>query len=772
MSDLKEFLKQEGMSQLFQHSTIGIEKEGHRVTPAGKLAATPHPQKVDGSQTSFYIQRDFAESQLELVTPPIKNNEKEVMQWLQAIHEVALRSLDEDERIWPSSMPPVLPADDQIQVAALELASDVAYREYLVEAYGKKVQMISGIHYNFQLNPQFIKAYYQASGCVHEMSLITFQSNLYLRLARNFLRYQWILVYLFGAAPLADDSFYNQPADKFSQPIRSIRNSRLGYINKDDVTFNFDTLVSYVDELEQNVRDGRLIAEKEFYSNVRLRGAKQARDLLTSGISYLEFRIFDIQPFEEFGISVDDILFVEYFILYLIWLEEDHDMSDVVEGIQRKQATAEEGVASRSQYYQEGMAMLAGMRSMLTAIEAPGHIQTIVERMVERFEDPHLTPAARIMAQVETPAAWLDWVNDLADLYARNAKATPYALGGFTDMELSTQILMFDAIQQGYQIDILDRTDQLLRLRYRDHHEYIKNGNITSKDPYIGYYLMENKVVTKQILAEGGYAVPQSDTYASLEQVNKVVDLYAHKPIVVKPKSTNMGLGISIFKNGAPAEQLLKAFRLAFAEDDDILVEEFVAGTEYRFFVLNGKVLAVLLRVPANIKGDGEHTIRELVLAKNDNPLRGYNHRSPLEKIALGELEEISLNEQGFNFDSIPTAGEVVYLRENSNISTGGDSVDVTDQVHQSYKNIAAAMAETLGVKITGLDIMIDDISQPASDGEEPTNYGIIEANFNPMMMMHIYPSEGKGIRITRHLLDFLFPEKATSTNKLYNLAK
>ena len=93
MQDIQTFIKQPENSKLFQQTTIGIEREGHRVTPDGKLALTPHPPKIDGSTSSFFIQRDFAESQLELVTPPVQTS-KEVMQWLQAIHEVAIRSAE------------------------------------------------------------------------------------------------------------------------------------------------------------------------------------------------------------------------------------------------------------------------------------------------------------------------------------------------------------------------------------------------------------------------------------------------------------------------------------------------------------------------------------------------------------------------------------------------------------------------------------------------------------------------------------------------------
>ena len=101
------------------------------------------------------------------------------------------------------------------------------------------------------------------------------------------------------------------------------------------------------------------------------------------------------------------------------------------------------------------------------------------------------------------------------------------------------------------------------------------------------------------------------------------------------------------------------------------------------------KFYAVLLRVPANVKGDGKHTIEELVMQKNRNPLRGSDHRTPLELIQLGELENLMLKGQGYRMDSIPKKDEIIYLRENSNVSTGGDSIDVTDQIPDDYKKIA-----------------------------------------------------------------------------------
>ncbi len=291
----------------------------------------------------------------------------------------------------------------------------------------------------------------------------------------------------------------------------------------------------------------------------------------------------------------------------------------------------------------------------------------------------------------------------------------PYQLTGFTDMELSTQILMFDAIQQGIQIEILDRQDQFLKLKLKDHVEYVKNGNMTSKDSYISTLIMENKTVTKKILHQHGFRVPKGEEFQDLEQALRSYDLFSTQAFVVKPKTTNYGLGISIFKEGANYEDYQKAITLAFKEDSSVLIEEFINGTEYRFFVLNDQVHAVLLRVPANVKGDGKHTIEELVIQKNRDPLRGRDHRTPLEIIQLGELENLMLKGQGYRMDSIPENDEIIYLRENSNISTGGDSIDVTDQIPDDYKKIAVDAVSALGVKICGIDLIIENTRSSCS---------------------------------------------------------
>ena len=346
---------------------------------------------------------------------------------------------------------------------------------------------------------------------------------------------------------------------------------------------------------------------------------------------------------------------------------------------------------------------------------------------------------------------------ELAEKYKEEALREYYSLSAFANMELSTQAVIEDAIKNGIKVDVIDENDQFIRLENKDHIEYVKNGNMTSKDSYISPLIMENKVVTKKVLAEKAFRVPKGYEVSSLDEAIQKFNYIKNKPIVIKPKSTNFGLGITIFKNGTNSlENYSKAVEFALKEDKDILIEEFIEGIEYRFFVIEGKTEAVLLRVPANVVGDGKHTIRELVEIKNSNPLRGDAKKTPLKKIELGEIEKLQLAEQGLNFDSILPENEVAYLRENSNISTGGDSVDKTDAVHESYKKLAVEITDAMMAKVCGVDLIIPDITEEIN-GE---NYGVIEANFNPMMMMHIYPHSGKSRRLSLNVLKMLFPER------------
>ena len=748
---IRDIIKNNNLEELFSHVVIGIEKEGQRILPNGHISKSDHPKVFGIRHEQPYIQTDFAESQVELITTPEKE-EKDVYRILNAIHEVFLKNIPEDEYIWPLSIPAILPKEEEIRVAQFEKKSDVAYREYLVEKYGKYKQMVSGIHYNFQLDDIFMEKLAQ----ITNKDIVSVKNEVYLKLARQFIRYQWLLVYFYGASPMAEDKYFSNSL-KPKNFARSLRTSKFGYVNEDDIKVSYSSLEKYIEDITGYVNSGKLIAEKEFYSSVRFRGADTIVKFPNEGIKYIEFRLFDLNPFAPFGILEKDIRFIHLFIKTLVWLDEVDKGTSESRGYEYSENVALSHPFEKVAYEEEGIWLLNQMKELVKELKLYESDIDLINEKIDELKNPELTIGAKLLKEYEIENNILNVGLKLAKQYKENALREYYSLSAFSNMELSTQAVIEDAIKNGIKVTVIDENDQFIRLEYKDHIEYVKNGNMTSKDSYISPLIMENKVVTKKVLAEKGFRVPKGYEVSSLEEAVQKFNYVRNKPIVIKPKSTNFGLGITIFKNGTDSlENYSKAVNFALKEDKDILIEEFIEGTEYRFFVIEGKTEAVLLRVPANVVGDGRHTIKELVEMKNANPLRGDAKKTPLKKIELGEIEHLQLAEQGLNFESILENNEVAYLRENSNISTGGDSVDMTDEVHESYKKLAVDISNAMMAKVCGVDLIIPDIKKECNSD----NYGVIEANFNPMMMMHIYPHSGKSRRLSLNVLKMLFPER------------
>lgn len=755
----RERIKKLHLEHAFLEGTFGIEKEGLRINQDGELMLTDHPSTFGSRSHHPYIQTDFSESQIELITPTA-HSLKEVFGWLHAVHDTALRTLPEDEFVWPYSMPAILPLDDSlIPLVKVKDQKEVEYREMLAEKYGRKKQMISGIHYNFMFSPNFLTRF-----VAEETDKEKATERFLLKLAQNFYRYRWILTYLFGASPVALSCFFDEAGNLSKdasgyplEPMRSLRNSPDGYPSNTEESVSHRSFEAYANDIEKLVATGVLEEEREYYGDVRLRTNGSARQLTTEGLSYFEFRAFDVDPFCGLGISKETASFVHYFLLYMVWLEELSTDADVKIGIERNAQTATEHPLAPSAYKEEGIEVVSGMLEMIKELGVGKEAEDLVTIMRERFDSPEQTPAARLLKEINEKGSLLKVGTAYARQYKEDAAKLPYRLRGFEDMEMSTQLLMYDAIQVGIEIDIMDRLDQFLELKYRSHVEYVKNANMTSKDSYISALLMGNKTAAKVVMKKHGFIVPEGDEFHSVEEAVAAFWKIEKEQIVVKPKSTNYGVGISVFKEPPLEKEYKKAIELAFLEDEAVLVEKFAHGTEYRFFVLDGRTEAVVLRVPANVKGDGTRSIAALIDEKNTHPYRGEDHRAPLEKIKLGELERLMLHQQGFKEDDVPAAGEIVYLRENSNISTGGDSIDFTDEMDDSYKKIAAGIADAMGAKVCGVDLIIQDYTQTST--REHPGYIALEANYNPAMHMHAFVYKGTGRRLTPKILKMLFPE-------------
>lgn len=307
-------------------------------------------------------------------------------------------------------------------------------------------------------------------------------------------------------------------------------------------------------------------------------------------------------------------------------------------------------------------------------------------------------------------------------------------------------------MNRSIEIDVLDSDDNFIRLKKGNKVEYVKQATKTSADTYIAPLIMENKEVTKMVLKEHGINVPMSVTVKHVDDAMEKYSDLVGKDIVIKPKSTNFGEGVLILKDLKSKEDYNTAIVRALKYDNSVMIEEFIEGKEYRFLVIGEEVVAILNRDPANVVGNGVQNIEELVHEKNKSPQRGKGHVTPLEKISIGLIEENYLANQDKDLYYVPNNGEIVYLRENSNISTGGDSIDYTDEILDDYKIIAVNSAKAVGAKICGADIIIQDVKA------EPTknNHSIIELNFNPILYAHDFPYKGQNRYVERKLLDLL----------------
>lgn len=322
----------------------------------------------------------------------------------------------------------------------------------------------------------------------------------------------------------------------------------------------------------------------------------------------------------------------------------------------------------------------------------------------------------------------------------------------YKGLELSTQIVIKEALKRDVEVEVLDWDDNTIRLKKDSRVEYVKQATRTSAEAYIFPLLMENKEITKLILKEHGISVPESVTINNLDMALSRYTDFISKDIVIKPKSANFGDGVSIIKDLKSKKDYIRAVEEALNHDNSVLIEKFIPGNEYRFLVIGYEVVAVLNRVPANVVGDGVRSIEDLVREKNKDPMRGKGHVTPLEKIDLSPVENNHLTSQMKDINYVPSEGEVVYLRENSNISTGGDSIDFTDDMSKHYKIIALNAAKAAGAKICGVDMIIQDIE--ANPDED--NHGIIELNANPVLYPHDFPYKGKNRHVEEKLLDLL----------------
>jgi len=429
----------------------GIEKESLRVLPDGNLAITPHPAGLGSALTHPHITTDFSESQLELITG-VHTNVEGCLQELTEIHQAVFHELG-DELLWVKSMPCRLPTDDQIPIGRYGTSNvgraKTVYRIGLSYRYGRRMQTISGIHYNFSMPPEawpLLQAVDAGSGDAQ-----IYQNAAYFSLIRNFRRHSWLLLFLFGASSAVCSSFVAgrahplqvlKPGTLYLPYATSMRMGPLGYQSdaQASLAVSYNCLESYAHSLNGaltkpyppyeaiGIRDGddyRQLAtsllqiENEFYGTIRPKrrirsGERPLRALGERGVEYVEVRCIDLDPYSPIGIAADTMRFLDVFLLHCLLSDSPKDTPEEIAEVSRNQhLVALQGRNPELRLTKHGQALsvtewgaaiLDECEPIAAALDA-GHRSSAYRDALSAaratLRTPDLTPSARLLEDVK-----------------------------------------------------------------------------------------------------------------------------------------------------------------------------------------------------------------------------------------------------------------------------------------------------------------------------------------------------------------------------------
>ncbi|WP_426207713.1 glutamate--cysteine ligase [Massilia sp. TWP1-3-3] len=468
----------------------GIERETLRVDRHGALARTPHPAPLGSALTHPQITTDYAEALLEFITPA-ENDIGLTLHKLDAIHRFAYARM-KDEMLWSESMPCELPSEEEIDIAWYG-SSNIGmlkhvYRRGLALRYGKAMQCIAGIHYNYSLPEKMWQLFAADEGVSEERRrpLRDFQSENYIATIRNFRRYSWLLMYLFGASPALSTGFLRGrehkletlSADTLYLPYAtSLRMSDLGYQNdaQSGLTPHENSLDSYVSTLMDAVnrpypayealgtkRDGEWIQlstnvlqiENEYYSTIRPKrvirtGERPVQALCRRGVQYIEVRCLDVDPFEPIGISVETGRFMDAFLLFCAL--DDSPAIDADESrihARNFSRTVKEGrcpglTLTRSgeeitlqAWAGELLARIAPVAALLDEQHNEDGVHAAsMAAQAAKIANPALTPSARVLAEVRELGSSAAFGLRQSELHAAYFRESPL---------MSAEVAMFD----------------------------------------------------------------------------------------------------------------------------------------------------------------------------------------------------------------------------------------------------------------------------------------------------------------------------------------
>lgn len=319
----------------------------------------------------------------------------------------------------------------------------------------------------------------------------------------------------------------------------------------------------------------------------------------------------------------------------------------------------------------------------------------------------------------------------------------------------STGSIVDEAVSRGIPFIRLNR-HSLVQLGYGINQKRIQ-ATMTGLTSSIAVEIACDKEETKNLLKSSSIPVADGMIVYDEEDLDTCIRRVGF-PLVMKPVNGNHGRGATI--NIRSREEALEALVRAQKISKAVVTEKFITGRDFRLLVINYKFVAAALRTPAEVVGDGVSTIQELINVVNKDPRRGYGHEKVLTAIKVDDNTMGILKDKNYTLETVLQKGESLFLKTTANLSTGGTSTDVTEQVHPYNIFMAERISRIIGLDICGIDIMASDISTPLNE----SGGAVLEVNAAPGFRMHIAPTQGLGRNVAEPVLDMLFPPGAPAT--------
>ena len=314
----------------------------------------------------------------------------------------------------------------------------------------------------------------------------------------------------------------------------------------------------------------------------------------------------------------------------------------------------------------------------------------------------------------------------------------------------STGCIVDEAAKRNIPYIRLNR-HSLVQLGYGIHQKRIR-ATIASTTSNIAVDIACDKEETKNLLGASEIPVPKGVIIRNEEELKEAISSVGY-PMVLKPVDGNHGKGATT--DITSWEHAVKALAAAQVYGRSVICERFITGFDFRVLVIDNKFICAALRTPASVKGDGEHTIKWLVDETNKDPRRGYGHEKVLTAIKLDDFSNQMLQDKGYTLETIPPKDELILLKPTANLSTGGTSTDITDEVHPANIFMCERIAQIIGLDICGIDIMAPDLRLPINEN----GGAVLEVNAAPGFRMHIDPAVGLARNVAEPVIDMLFPK-------------